>query len=62
MNILLFYFKSQVQRRVALNEEYLSDKIANVRGAVMMAYPMGLPEWDTAKMALDSIEGLKVCI
>eukprot|EP00957_Ditylum_brightwellii_P116828 8910769-Ditylum_brightwellii.AAC.1 len=24
-----------------------------------MAYPMGLPEWDTVKLALDSIDNLK---
>jgi len=36
------------------------DKIANVRGAVMMSYPMGLPEWDVVKMSLDSIDGVKV--
>uniref|UniRef100_A0A7S2MUC4 Uncharacterized protein n=1 Tax=Helicotheca tamesis TaxID=374047 RepID=A0A7S2MUC4_9STRA len=51
--------KSQVQKRIALTEEELRDKIANVRGAVMMAYPMGLPEWDTVKLALDSVDNLK---
>jgi len=45
---------------VALTEFVIKDKLANVRGAVMMAYPMGLPEWDTTKLALDSIEGVKV--
>jgi len=43
-----------------LTEDELRDKISNVKGAVMMAYPMGLPEWDTVKLALDSIDNLKV--
>lgn len=51
--------KAQVQRRVALKERDIDDKLANVRGAVVMAYPMGLPEWDTVKVALDSLEGLE---
>mmetsp|Transcript_16897 Transcript_16897/g.23909 ORF Transcript_16897/g.23909 Transcript_16897/m.23909 type:complete len:141 (+) Transcript_16897:576-998(+) len=25
----------------------------------MMAYPMGLPEWDNTKLSLDSIDGLR---
>jgi len=54
--------KGQVQRGVALTESIILDKIANVRGAVMMAYPMGLPQSDTVKIALDSdnLHGTKV--
>ena len=52
--------RSQVQKRVALTAVGLKDKIANLRGAVMMAYPMGLPDWDTIKIVLDSTEGLEV--
>ncbi len=52
--------KAQVQKRVAISHECVLDKIANVRGAVMMAYPMGLPEWDIVKQSLDSEDGLKV--
>jgi len=50
--------KSQVQARVSLTIEEINDKIANMRGAVVMAYPMGLPEWDTVKLAIDSVDGL----
>lgn len=42
-----------VKQRVALTSEMLDDKISNIRGAVMMAYPMGLPAWDTVSLALD---------
>mmetsp|Transcript_15774 Transcript_15774/g.17987 ORF Transcript_15774/g.17987 Transcript_15774/m.17987 type:complete len:285 (+) Transcript_15774:148-1002(+) len=51
--------KSQLKKRIALDHACIMDKIANVRGAVMMSYPMGLPEWDVVKMSLDSIDGVK---
>ena len=51
--------KSQVTRRVNLTLEALEDKIANMRGAVMMAYPMGLPAWDTIVLAIDGVDGLE---
>ena len=57
-----FFFEnqSQVQKRVALNETCIHDKLSNIRGAVMIAYPMGLPEWDLVKVGLDSLDSLKV--
>lgn len=52
--------KSQVQKRVALSMQCIEERINNVRGAVTMAYPEGLPEWDVTKMALDeSLDKLK---
>lgn len=52
--------KSQVQLKVPLTIACIKEKINSVRGAVTMAYPMGLPEWDLARMALDDpIEKLK---
>eukprot|EP00557_Chaetoceros_sp_GSL56_P002808 CAMPEP_0176502750 /NCGR_PEP_ID=MMETSP0200_2-20121128/14938_1 /TAXON_ID=947934 /ORGANISM="Chaetoceros sp., Strain GSL56" /LENGTH=295 /DNA_ID=CAMNT_0017901879 /DNA_START=106 /DNA_END=993 /DNA_ORIENTATION=+ len=45
--------KNQVQKRIALTIETLQDKISNVRGAVVMAYPMGLPEYDLVRISLD---------
>ena len=51
-----------MQNRVALTESNLQDKVANVRGAVIMSYPMGLPEWEKVKTVLDSDDGLQVCI
>ena len=32
--------------RVALNADVLKEKIDNIGGAVTIAYPMGLPDWD----------------
>jgi len=51
--------KSQVIKKVALTEEGLNEKLSNVRGAVIMAFPMGLPKWDTVKLLLDGNEALK---
>jgi hypothetical protein len=45
--------QAQVKNRIALNKPILEDKIANVRGAVVMAYPMGLPEFDVVKVSID---------
>lgn len=50
---------SQVQKRVCLTKEAVKDCIDNIRGAVVMAYPMGLPEWDTIKLLFDGDEGLE---
>jgi hypothetical protein len=47
--------KQQVQRRESLKLDQIYDLIANVRGSVMMAYPMGLPEHDITKQLLDYI-------
>jgi len=53
--------QDQVQRKVPLTIQEINNKINYVRGAVTMAYPMGLPEWDLVRIALDEpIEKLKV--
>lgn len=46
--------KNMVQKRIAISSSCLKDKLANVRGAVIMAYPMGLPEYDLVRISLDS--------
>jgi len=51
--------KAQVQNRIALTGSQIQDRIANVRGAIIMAYPMGLPKWETVKSVLDSHDGLQ---
>merc|ERR1719231_720247 len=50
--------KSNAKARKSLSHEMIDDKIANIRGAVTMAYPMGLPEWDSVRLALESTDGL----
>jgi len=47
-----------VKQRVAMSVEVLEDKLANCRGAVMMAYPMGLPAWDPVALLLEGEDGL----
>lgn len=51
--------KSQVQNRIALEQSILDEKLANVQGAVKMAYPMGLPHWDNLKLNLESTDNIK---
>ena len=36
----------------------LKDAIDNIRGAVMICYPMGLPEWDLIRENLEDKEDL----
>lgn len=45
-------------RRKPLSIKNITEGISTVRGAVMMAYPMGLPDWDTVKHAVEDTENL----
>lgn len=54
----VYSIKNQVARKVALTLEGLQECIDNLRGATMIAYPMGLPSFDTAQQCLDGIEDL----
>jgi hypothetical protein len=49
--------KVQVAMRVALTAKLLEEKIRNIGGALTIAYPMGLPEWDPARLALTDQDG-----
>lgn len=51
--------QSHVKKRIPLKLSQVQEKMANVREALMMAYP-NLPEWEKVNLALDSIDGLKV--
>lgn len=46
------------KRRNPLDMDKIEELILNCKGAVMMAYPMGLPDWDTVKMSLEDNEDL----
>lgn len=45
--------QKQVERKTALTESMLKDKLLEVKGAVMICYPMGLPQYDPMRMILD---------
>jgi len=46
------------RKRQAVKIEDLKEKLETMRGAVMMAFPMGLPEFDIVALALESADGL----
>lgn len=50
--------KSQVDRKVPLSMEMLQDRLDNIRGIVMMAYPgyYGLGEWEPIRVILENGE------
>jgi len=50
--------KLTVDRKISLSRRLLQEKLDNIRGAVTMAYPMGLPEWDTVRLTIEGVEGL----
>mmetsp|Transcript_30312 Transcript_30312/g.90860 ORF Transcript_30312/g.90860 Transcript_30312/m.90860 type:complete len:286 (+) Transcript_30312:285-1142(+) len=54
----LYISKAQAKARKALTMAGLEDKLTNMKGAVTMAYPMGLPKWDPVYAALEGPEGL----
>lgn len=52
--------KAQAQKRIALTHQGIANLLTNVRDAVELAYPDGLPPWDLTRLALDdSMQGLK---
>jgi hypothetical protein len=44
--------------KIPLTRAALEAEVDKVRGAVMIAYPMGLPEWDLVRLALEDDEDL----
>jgi len=45
--------KNQVEMKVALDMGVLGEKVDNIRGTVMMSFPMGLPECDPIHAVLE---------
>lgn len=43
--------KTQAKMKIALTAQMIQEKIDNIRGAVTIAYPMGLPDYDNVKGA-----------
>ena len=48
--------KQVTERRAVTTKKMLMDAIDVVRGAVMIAYPMGIPEWDPVRMDIEADE------
>merc|ERR1712188_59208 len=51
--------KRQFERKVEFTVEMLQDHVDKVRGALMIAYPMGLPDWEPARCTVEGIEELE---
>ena len=45
--------QKQVERKVCLTAKMLEDKIEEVKGAVLICYPMGVPQWDAMRLILE---------
>ena len=50
--------KQQVQNKVCLDVQTLSDQLDVIRGAVMICFPMGLPAYDPVRINLEGAEGV----
>merc|ERR1719389_136895 len=48
-----------VARKKALTAAMLEEAVSNIRGAVMIVYPMGLPDYDHVRMILEEREELE---
>ena len=56
--------QDQVERQVLLTKASLEEAVDHIRGAVMIAFPQGLPEWDLVRQAIEGTEelaGTSVC-
>jgi len=51
--------KKQVEKKVVMQKKDLMEAMDNVRGAVMINFPMGLPEWDNVRLAIEDTEELE---
>lgn len=54
----LSWMQNLVQQRKPLTAADLEAAIDNIRGAVMICYPAGLPEWDFVRQCLEHREDL----
>lgn len=50
--------QDHAQRKQPLTAAGLQSAIDNIRGAVMICYPQGLPEWDFVRQCLGEREDL----
>eukprot|EP00656_Telonema_subtile_P011155 TRINITY_DN1548_c0_g1_i1.p1 TRINITY_DN1548_c0_g1~~TRINITY_DN1548_c0_g1_i1.p1 ORF type:complete len:286 (+),score=88.58 TRINITY_DN1548_c0_g1_i1:139-996(+) len=50
--------KQQFENKVVLCKEMIQDNFDKVRGALMIVWPMGLPDWEPAKLIVEEDEDL----
>lgn len=50
--------KDNVTRKLATTIPFLQEKLDNIRGSVIMAFPMGLPAYDVVRLTIEGIDGL----
>merc|ERR1712159_526908 len=51
--------KRQFEQKVEFTVEALQDHVDSIRGALMIAYPMGLPDWEPARQGIEGTEELE---
>jgi len=51
--------KKQAERKVPLSRKKIDEAIKNIKGAVLIAYPMGLPEHDVIRCILEGKEDIQ---
>ena len=51
--------QNQVVAKVVMKKAELAEHIDLIRGAVMICFPMGLPEWDNVRLAIEDTEELE---
>jgi len=51
--------KRQFENKVEFTVEMLQDHVDRIRGALMIAYPMGLPDWEPARHGVEGTEELE---
>merc|ERR1711939_14750 len=50
--------KEQFERKVVFCREMIQENLDKVRGALMIVYPMGLPDWEPARLITEDDEDL----
>lgn len=50
--------KDKVQQNIFITDKQLEEAIQNVKGAIMIAYPMGIPDFDPVQEIIDNNEDL----
>ncbi|KAI9101029.1 hypothetical protein DFS34DRAFT_452006 [Phlyctochytrium arcticum] len=50
--------QENIKSNQCLTKEILDEAFNNIKGAITIAYPMGLPEWEPARTIIDNTEDL----